>query len=130
MALISTFDTENLANNNFFRQSHELPWKEEDRRLVWIAPLGHLWLKETVSYERYSYNGLTQAAASSAVTALQEEYTKNKSYPVITDGALSTETVSILTATIKAVHVGGLMWQVDVDVHEKDLTLEEVSSET
>jgi len=93
------------SETNKVRQS--LPVTTVTRTLVFVGvPEGEttnhaVYLKKTTTTERYSYIGMTQAAASTCAAAMVINYTNGATDEVEAD--------------IEAVHVGGSMWEVRVD---------------
>lgn len=100
MALLTTHNETNKV-----RQS--LPVTVVTRSLVFVGRRGGdtsdkaIYLEKTTTTERYSYIGMTQAAASTCAAAMVIAYTN--------------ATTGEVEADIEAVHVGGSMWEVRVD---------------
>lgn len=113
MALLTTHNETNKV-----RQS--LPVTTVTRTLVFVGvPVGDtsdkaIYVKKTTTTERYSYIGMTQAAAEKCVTAMVINYTNADTGEVEAD--------------IEAVHVGGSMWEVRVDARAttKDFVVEDL----
>jgi hypothetical protein len=89
---------------------HQLPVTTVTRALVFVGvPVGGttdhaIYLERSVTHERFSYVGMTEAAASTCAAAMVSAYTN--------------ETTGEVEADIEAVHVGGRMWQVNVEVRQ------------
>ena len=100
MALLTTH-----SETNKVRQS--LPVTTVTRRLILVGKKAGsesdwaVWSVRTTTTERFSYVGMTETAAGACVTAMLTAYTH----------AVTGE----VQADIEAVHVGGLMWQVNVE---------------
>lgn len=83
------------------------------------------WYVETITTERFSYVGMTAAAAEACQAAMVTAWTKAKDIPFIADdGTITTESKQVVCADIRANNTEGRMWQVDVDVNETDITIE------
>ena len=126
MALITSYSDAN-------KERHQLSAERSVHTLVRLAT--HLdggawamlqyWYVETITTERFSYVGMTAAAAEACQAAMVTAWTKTKSIPFIgEDGTITTESKQVVCADIRANHTGGGMWQVDVDVNETDITIE------
>ena len=108
MALLTTHNATNKV-----RQS--LPVTVVTRSLVFVGRRVDdtsdkaIYLEKTTTTERYSYIGMTEAAASTCAAAMVSAYTN--------------ETTGEVEADIEAVHVGGLMWQVNVEARQTTKTL-------
>ena len=94
---------------------HQLPVTVVTRSLVFVGRRVDdtsdkaIYLKKTTTTERYSYVGMTEAAASTCAAAMVAAYTN--------------ATTGEVEADIEAVHVGGLMWQVNVEARQTTKTL-------
>jgi len=125
MGLIDQYGPEN-------KQQHQLSAKSEVRTLIRLpTPVGSGWAMcpgwyvETITTERFSYVGMTAAAAATCQAAMVTAWTKTKNIPFIDkEGNITTESKRVLCADIKSNHMGGGMWRVDVDVNETDITIE------
>jgi len=114
MALITSHSSANKVR-------HQLPVTTVTRTLVFVGvPEGEtadhaIYLERSVTHERFSYVGMTEAAASTCAEAMVSAYTN--------------ETTDEVEADIEAVHVGGLMWQVNVEarVTTKKFVAEELT---
>ena len=108
MGLLTTHSSTNKVR-------HQLPVTTVTRTLVFVGvPEGEtsdkaIYLKKTTTTERYSYVGMTEAAASTCAAAMVAAYTN--------------ATTGEVEADIEAVHVGGLMWQVNVEARQTTKTL-------
>ena len=87
------------------------------------APFAYV---ETITRESYSYVGMTAAGAAACAAALIASFTKTIRVPIINSetGAITFENKSMIVASVRAVHVGGGMYQVDVDRNEPVYSLE------
>ena len=82
------------------------------------------WYIESYTREAFVYVGMTAAAAACAA-AMVAAYTKTVSVPaVMADGSVTFENKTMVVADIRAVHVGGKMYQVEVNVNEPTYSLE------
>lgn len=121
MALLTSHSSANKVRKT-------LPSTQMIRTLVFVnagAWIGQLWQVETIVSERFSYVGMTEAAATTCAAAMVSAYTKNKLIPAVNEsGEITYSYVSEIVADVQAVHVAGSMWQVDVSVREKTITLE------
>jgi len=87
------------------------------------------WYIERFTRESFVYVGMTAAAAAACAAAMVAAYTKYGSVPVLQpDGSVTPETKLMVVADIRAVHVGGKMYQVEVYVNEPTYSLERMSA--
>ena len=111
---------------------HQLSSEREVRTLIRLATsigsgLAMLpyWYVETITTERFSYVGMTAQAAATCQAAMVAAWTKAKYIPLIDqEGNITTELKQVVCADIRANHMAGGMWRVDVDVNETDITIE------
>ena len=83
------------------------------------------WYIESFMRESFVYVGMTAAAAAACAAAMVSEYTKNVSVPVVMeDGSVTYANKTMVVADIRAVHVGGKMYQVEVNVNDPTYSLE------
>ena len=83
------------------------------------------WYIESFTREAFVYVGMTAAAAAACAAAMVAEYTKIGQFPVVqADGSVSFVNKSMVVADIRAVHVGGKMYQVEVNVNDPTYSLE------
>ena len=83
------------------------------------------WYIERLTRESFVYVGMTAAAAAACAAAMVAAYTKYGSVPVLQpDGSVTDETKLMVVADIRAVHVGGKMYQVEVNVNDPTYSLE------
>ena len=83
------------------------------------------WYIERFTRESFVYVGMTAAAAAACAAAMVAAYTKNGSVPELQeDGSVSFANKSMVVADIRAVHVGGKMYQVEVNVNDPTYSLE------
>lgn len=107
MGLLETHSSTNKVR-------HQLPATTVTRALVFVGvPVGEttdhaIYVERSVTHERFSYVGMTEAAASTCAAAMVSAYTN--------------ETTDEVEADIEAVHVGGLMWQVNVEARQTTKT--------
>lgn len=115
------------------KETHQLPATREVRTLIRLATsvggtawqMLPYWYVETITTERFSYVGMTAAAAESCQTAMVTAWTKAKDIPLIdNEGNITTESKQVVCADIRANHSAGGMWQVDVDVNDVDVSIE------
>jgi len=125
MALKESYGPEN-------KQQHQLSAESAVRTLIRLptsvgagSAMLPYWYVETITTERFSYVGMTAAAAATCQAAMVTAWTKAKDIPFIDqEGNITTESKQSLCADIKSNHMGGGMWRVDVDVNETDITIE------
>ena len=116
------------------KQIIELPVKTETVRthitvytLIGENTMGYrpYWYIESCTREAFVYVGMTKAAAAACADAMVAEYTKIGQFPVVQpDGSVSFVNKSMVVADIRAVHVGGKMYQVEVNVNDPTYSLE------
>ena len=131
MALIGTYGDSN-------KQIHELETTVKTSTIVvmytviggnetdgWIFGNAPFSLIETITRESFSYVGMTSAAAAACAAAMIAAYTKNISKPVVNmgTGAITYSNEQLIVASVRPVHVGGGMYQVDVDRNEPEYSL-------
>jgi len=127
MALFSSHSDAN-------KQIIELPVKTETVRtriivytLIAEDTMGYrpYWYIESSTREAFVYVGMTAAAAAACAADMVAAYTKIGKFPVVTaDGSVTFVNKSMVVADIRAVHVGGKMYQVEVNVNEPTYSLE------
>ena len=129
MALLDTYGPDN-------KEVYELPVTVEIRTRVYIWSMtaytgiytyNHV---EQITRESYAYVGMTAAAAAACAADMVAEYTKNVGLPCVdrVTGAVTYEDVSMCVATVRAVHVGGRMYNVEVDRNETSYTMTRVAT--
>lgn len=119
-----------LSENDGFKQRHQLPVEKTVKNLFYVPVVAtYYWFVETITTESFSYVGMTEAAATSCAAAMKTAYTENVVTATVdqSTGTISTTTKNICTADIRAIHVEGSMWQVDVDVNKVATTVEALS---
>ena len=130
---LRTWTPNNLEANAAFRQVHELPTTVEIRtRVYWVGWMLGGWgiwpylFVERITRESFSYVGMDAESAAACAAELIEAYTKTIQYPVVNAQNLIVdyEDKNMTVATVRAVHVGGAMYQVDVDRAEPSYELE------
>jgi len=83
------------------------------------------WFIESITREAFVYVGMTAAAAAACAADMVSKYTKIGQFPVVTaDGEVTFVNKSMVVADIRAVHVGGKMYQVEVNVNDPTYSLE------
>lgn len=127
---MALFSSHSAAN----KQIIELPVTTETLRtritvytVIGANTMGYapFWYIERFTRESFVYVGMTAEAAAACAAAMVAEYTKNVSVPVVKeDGSVKYETKSMVVADIRAVHVGGKMYQVEVYVNDPTYSLE------
>ena len=129
MALLSTYGPGN-------KEVYELPVTFSIKTRVSIMSISahtgiytydHL---EEITRESYAYVGMTAAAAATCAESMVAMYTKNVGLPCVdrVTGAVTYEDVSMCVASVKAVHVGGRMYNVEVDRNEISYTMTKVAT--
>ena len=80
---------------------------------------------EEITRESYAYVGMTAAAAAACAEAMVAQYTKNVGLPIVdrVTGAVTYEDVAMCVASVRAVHVGGRMYNVEIDRNETSYTM-------
>ncbi len=121
MALLSTYGNENKV-------VYELPVT------VSILTRVHMWSitggfeydhLEQITRESYAYVGMTAEAAAACAADMVALYTKNVGKPIVdrVTGAVTYEDVEMCVASVRAVHVGGRMYNVEIDRNETSYTM-------
>ena len=124
MALLNTYGDEN-------KEVYELPVTVEIRTLVSIMSMtaytgiytyNHV---EQIIRESYAYVGMTAEAAAACAADMVALYTKNVGHPIVNrmTGAVTYEDVAMCVASVRAVHVGGRMYNVEIDRNETSYTM-------
>jgi hypothetical protein len=131
---LRTWTPNNLSANSAFRKTHELPTTVQLRTRVtlqFVKINGMLvywpfWFVESITRESYSYVGMDAASAAICAAELTDLYTKTVNYQTVeaTTGEVKDESKTMTVATVRAVHTGGAMYQVDVDREEPSYALE------
>ena len=80
---------------------------------------------EQITRESYAYVGMTAAAAAACAADMVALYTKNVGIPIVDrmTGAVMYEDVAMCVASVRAVHVGGRMYNVEIDRNETKYTM-------
>ena len=80
---------------------------------------------EEITRESYAYVGMTAAAAAACAADMVALYTKNVGKPIVNrvTGAVVYEDVTMCVASVRAVHVGGRMYNVEIDRNEPSYTM-------
>lgn len=117
MALLTGWTGKDGYSGPDNKQEHQLPATRELFTLVNVAGV-YVWHKEQIDTERFSFVGMTKAAAEACQAAMVTQYTKSKQIPTISEGSIVLTWIIQCVADIKAVRTSGHMWQVDVDVNE------------
>lgn len=124
MALLNTYGDEN-------KEVYELPVTVSILTRVSIMSMtaytgvftyDHL---EQITRESYAYVGMTAAAAAACAADMVALYTKNVGIPIVDrmTGAVMYEDVAMCVASVRAVHVGGRMYNVEIDRNETSYTM-------
>lgn len=124
MALLDTYGPDN-------KEVYELPVTVEIRTLVsiWsmtvytgIYTYNHV---EQITRESYAYVGMTAEAAAACAADMVALYTKKVGKPIVdrATGAVTYEDVTMCVASVRAVHVGGRMYNVEIDRNETSYTM-------
>ena len=124
MALLDTYGPDN-------KEVYELPVTVEIRTRVSIMSMtaytgiytyNHV---EEITRESYAYVGMTAAAAAACASDMVALYTKNVGKPIVDrwTGAVTYEDVVMCVASVRAVHVGGRMYNVEIDRNEISYTM-------
>ena len=124
MALLDTYGPDN-------KEVYELPVTVEIRTLVSIMSMtaytgiytyNHV---EQITRESYAYVGMTAEAAAACAADMVALYTKNVGKPIVDrwTGAVTYEDVTMCVASVRAVHVGGRMYNVEIDRNETSYTM-------
>ena len=130
---LRTWTPNNLSANSAFRKTHELPTTVLLRTRVSAFAKIHgllvywpFWFVESITRESYSYVGMDAASAAICAAELIDLYTKTINYQTVeaTTGSVKSEPKTMTVATVRAVHTGGAMYQVDVDREEPSYALE------
>ena len=80
---------------------------------------------EEITREAYAYVGMTAAAAAACAADMVALYTKNVGIPHAdrVTGTVMYEDVVMCVASVRAVHVGGRMYNVEIDRNETKHTM-------
>ena len=80
---------------------------------------------EQITRESYAYVGMTAEAAAACAADMVALYTKNVGKPIVdrVTGAVTYEDVEMCVASVRAVHVGGRMYNVEIDRNETSYTM-------
>ena len=124
MALLDTYGPDN-------KEVYELPVTVEIRTLVSIMSMtaytgiytyNHV---EQITRESYAYVGMTAEAAAACAADMVALYTKNVGKPIVDrwTGAVTYEDEVMCVASVRAVHVGGRMYNVEIDRNETSYTM-------
>ena len=124
MALLDTYGNEN-------KEVYELPVTVSISTRVYVMSMtaytgiytyNHL---EEITRESYAYVGMTAAAAAACAAAMVAQYTKNVGFPIVDrwTGAVTYEDKTMCVASVRAVHVGGRMYNVVIDRNETSYTM-------
>ena len=124
MALLDTYGPDN-------KEVYELPVTVEIRTRVYVMSMtaytgiytyNHV---EQIIRESYAYVGMTAEAAAACAADMVALYTKNVGHPIVNrmTGAVTYEDVAMCVASVRAVHVGGRMYNVEIDRNETSYTM-------
>ncbi len=125
MALLDTYGPDN-------KEVYELPVTVEIRTRVsiWSIMTAYTGIYtydhvEQITRESYAYVGMTAAAAAACAADMVALYTKNVGKPIVdrVTGAVTYEDVTMCVASVRAVHVGGRMYNVEIDRNETSYTM-------
>ena len=124
MALLNTYGIGN-------KEVYELPVTYSIKTRVSIMSISaHTGIftyshEEKITREAYAYVGMTAAAAAACAEAMVAMYTKNVEIPNVdrVTGAVTYADVSMCVASVRAVHVGGRMYNVEIDRNEPSYTM-------
>ena len=85
---------------------------------------------EEITRESYAYVGMTAAAAAACAADMVALYTKNVGKPIVDrwTGAVTYEDVAMCVASVRAVHVGGRMYNVEIDRNETSYTMTRITT--
>ena len=128
MALLDTYGPDN-------KEVYELPVTVSISARVSIMSISahtgiftydHL---EEITREAYAYVGMTAAAAAACAEAMVALYTKNVGKPIVDrwSGAVTYQDVVMCVASVRAVHVGGRMYNVEIDRNETSYTMTRIA---
>ena len=128
MALLDTYGPGN-------KEVYELPVTVSISTTVYVRSMtvytgtymyNHL---EQITRESYAYVGMTAAAAAACAADMVALYTKKVGKPIIDkwSGAVTYEDVTMCVASVRAVHVGGRMYNVEIDRNETSYTMTRIA---
>lgn len=112
---------ETISENDSFKEVKQLSGTRTVKTAFFLPYFStYYWFIESITTESFSYVGMTEAAAALCVTAMVAAYTKNVTTATvdITTGAISSTVANLCVADVRAYHMEGLMWRVDVDINE------------
>ena len=124
MALLDTYGPGN-------KEVYELPVTVSITTRVYIMSMtvytgvfiyDHL---EQITRESYAYVGMTAEAAAACAADMVALYTKNVGKPIVDKmtGAVAYVDEAMCVASVRAVHVGGRMYNVEIDRNEPSYTM-------
>jgi len=124
MALLDTYGHDN-------KEVYELPVTVSISTRVYVMSMtaytgiytyNHV---EEITRESYAYVGMTAAAAAACAADMVALYTKNVGFPIVNrmTGAVTYEDKTMCVASVRAVHVGGRMYNVEIDRNETSYTM-------
>ena len=124
MALLDTYGTDN-------KEVYELPVTVSISTRVSIMSISahtgiytydHL---EQITRESYAYVGMTAEAAAACAADMVALYTKIVGKPIVDrmTGAVAYVDEAMCVASVRAVHVGGRMYKVEIDRNEPSYTM-------
>ena len=124
MALLDTYGPGN-------KEVYELPVTVSITTRVYVMSMtaytGVFWYDhlEQITRESYAYVGMTAAAAAACAADMVALYTKNVGIPIVDrwTGAVAYEDKTMCVASVRAVHVGGRMYNVEIDRNETSYTM-------
>ena len=106
------------------KQRHQLPAVRSVKTFTVFGGVLPVWLNESIETESFSYVGMSEAAAEECYADMVIAYTKTKTIPSIVGSEIVYSATNECVADIKAVHVGGLIWDVNVEVNDKTITID------
>ncbi len=87
---------------------------------IWIPNWYVLYCVTRVATKQYSYVGLTKTEAYNLATSKTTDYTRTKKGWYLNDTSITYTNETYCGAEINPVHSSGCMWQVDLNVSERD----------
>lgn len=93
---------------------------EENVFGVWQSDYYVLYCVTRVATKQYSYVGLTESTAKTLASSKTTDYTRSKKGWYLSDTSIQYVNETYCGADIHPSHTSGCMWQVDLNVNERD----------
>jgi len=118
---MSLFTTHTDAN----KQQLQAPFTRVTKRLTVRLGIYLIWETDNTYTEKFKYVGIHRDSVNEIVGDLTSEHTENiTNYVLLENGVIEGTTANTCVADITATPVGGLMWEIDVNVNKSWRSLE------